>query len=1484
MTRKRKRKTTPHMHDGKKSKAETENQLIMIRLDGGIWWPGYIKEGAGTFFGEEDEYSIRLTKTNHCEYSKDCTKIESSLEKLPQDMKNKYIEDLKQIEASKASCQREAKGDSGTCGIDIRDEPGPSGSGGDIPGETAKSDSGTCGSGIDIHDEPGPSGSGGDIPGETAKSDSGTCAVALISMMNQDRVAVVVTFQGKQPRVIVVHVAVAFLSMMNQDRVAVVVTFQRKQPRVIVVHVAVSLISMMNQDRVAVVVTFQGKQPRVIVVHVAVALISMMNQDRVAVVVTFQGKQPRVIVVHVAVALISMMNQDRVAVVVTFQGKQPRVIVVHVAVALISMMNQDRVAVVVTFQGKQPRVIVVHVAVALISMMNQDRVAVVVTFQGKQPRVIVVHVAVALISMMNQDRVAVVVTFQGKQPRVIVVHVAVAFLSMMNQDRVAVVVTFQGKQPRVIVVHVAVSLISMMNQDRVAVVVTFQGKQPRVIVVHVAVALISMMNQDRVAVLVTFQGKQPRVIVVHVAVALISMMYQDRVAVVVTFQGKQPRVIVVHVAVALISMMNQDRVAVVVTFQGETAKSDSGTCGSGIDIHDEPGPSGSGGDIPGETAKSDSGTCGSGIDIHDEPGPSGSVGDIPGETAKSDSGTCGSGIDIHDEPGPSGSGGDIPGEPSFILDLLSYQGSWEVQESADIELEDSLDISLDKDISSGSEYLPQSGDSDEESFDIERETVCTSTYTDVVANSCSESDDDNGSDVFPMLISTDLEVAINKPAVIEPGDSDSDIEPEDEILRDKEKPGIYIKKVSKSATTKTGKVKKNERVYNSYQFCGVCGKKVSNFAQHIERNKRSHEQSLEIKKIQEETDKKKKDDLRTILRGKFNNAFNMETLKKGKGEILLERRPTKAFNLSDFGPCPKCLLWIAKKLMRKHQKSCVVRGTGTAASSMLITQSDIISKRLTAEASENLVTEVFQVMLNDEVGKVAREDPLLIHLGNIWMEKNVDNKLKRGCYTSQILRLVARLFLQLKEMKPLADGKTLWDYLQPQYFDVLAEATLSIADPSKEDAEDLAKPSNAVKLGYDLKRLINCKIGLSIMGNDQKSRQDAEDLLKTMQIFWGSKVTKLARVLLERRKYNKREQLPMPEDIEKLSTSLKKTITELDLDSVDPENFQHVAEVMSARLLMYNRRRTGELQAIGLEDYQKRKRGDAEAAEKILGECTALEKKLLDDQELMTVRGKTGRGVPVIIPKDCRSGLHFLCNQQIRRAAGIAESNEYIFAYKDGVVRAYDSLAKACRRADLDKCLTSTNLRKYMATMTQVLDLKENELNWVLNHLGHTLDVHKIHYRCTSDVLEKAQIAKILLLQDHGLMGKYHNKTLTDIQLEDLVADQGCDKDMEMEDVLDVSEKMGLEEEEEEVEKEGIEDKKPRKKIKSVPRQGWEWEEEEEIKSLFQKYFSKNEKPKPVNIRKMMLQSKANGGKIHLRKVDILKKKIFRMIDKNSSK
>ena len=68
--------------------------------------------------------------------------------------------------------------------------------------------------------------------------------------------------------------------------------------------------------------------------------------------------------------------------------------------------------------------------------------------------------------------------------------------------------------------------------------------------------------------------------------------------------------------------------------------------------------------------------------------------------------------------------------------------------------------------------------------------------------------------------------------------------------------------------------------------------------------------------------------------------------------------------------------------------------------------------------------------------------------------------------------------------------------------------------------------------------------------------------------------------------------------------------------------------------------------------------------------------------------------------------------------------------------------------------------------LLQALDMKEHEIQWVTNHLGHTLDVHKIHYRQTSDTLERTQVAKLLLLQDHDKLGIFFNKNLSDIQMQ----------------------------------------------------------------------------------------------------------------------
>ncbi len=102
-----------------------------------------------------------------------------------------------------------------------------------------------------------------------------------------------------------------------------------------------------------------------------------------------------------------------------------------------------------------------------------------------------------------------------------------------------------------------------------------------------------------------------------------------------------------------------------------------------------------------------------------------------------------------------------------------------------------------------------------------------------------------------------------------------------------------------------------------------------------------------------------------------------------------------------------------------------------------------------------------------------------------------------------------------------------------------------------------------------------------------------------------------------------------------------------------------------------------------------------------------------------------------------------------------------------GVIRGYHSLALHVSEADLEhpERVTSTQLRKYFATMTQCLNLSTHQLQHCVDHLGHSTNVHEIHYRQLSETLERTEIAKLCLIQDMGLVAKYKDKRLQDIEL-----------------------------------------------------------------------------------------------------------------------
>ena len=220
--------------------------------------------------------------------------------------------------------------------------------------------------------------------------------------------------------------------------------------------------------------------------------------------------------------------------------------------------------------------------------------------------------------------------------------------------------------------------------------------------------------------------------------------------------------------------------------------------------------------------------------------------------------------------------------------------------------------------------------------------------------------------------------------------------------------------------------------------------------------------------------------------------------------------------------------------------------------SNLLIQSYIIAGRFTSDSSKLLRDEVLTItciMRSDDITEVAQSDALIFALGESWLRRNIDNKVKRKYYASQRMRLNAKFLMEIRKLEhqdsKLPDeaskpSKAMWDFLIPSQFDNAVRAAIQVALTYMDDEEDLRAPSNAIKLKYDLIRLVNAKWGLFIKNNGDKDEiRDCESFLQLIKVEWTEGVTKLARTVLVDRQNFKKKNIPSPKDMSMLTEHLK---------------------------------------------------------------------------------------------------------------------------------------------------------------------------------------------------------------------------------------------------------------------------------------------------------------------------------------------------------
>ena len=235
--------------------------------------------------------------------------------------------------------------------------------------------------------------------------------------------------------------------------------------------------------------------------------------------------------------------------------------------------------------------------------------------------------------------------------------------------------------------------------------------------------------------------------------------------------------------------------------------------------------------------------------------------------------------------------------------------------------------------------------------------------------------------------------------------------------------------------------------------------------------------------------------------------------------------------------------------------------------------------------------------------------------------------------------------------------------------------------------------------------------------------------------------------------------LPSTEDMKALmaylNTEFKKR-TETVQSSCSKKAYNDLAKVTSIFLMVFNKRRGNETVKMKVSDYTERTEDSQN--ETVMASLTQVEKGLMKIMTLAKTFGKRGRVVPVLIPECAKDAIETLLSA--REAVGVPLECPLLFAKVNGKrLSGWHSLQSLCKLAGVknSKYITATNMRKYLATIAQVMNLRENEMDMIASHLGHDLAVHRRYYRLQDSTIELSKIAR-LLMSTESRLGEFDDR------------------------------------------------------------------------------------------------------------------------------
>ncbi|XP_067278152.1 uncharacterized protein [Pseudorasbora parva] len=564
------------------------------------------------------------------------------------------------------------------------------------------------------------------------------------------------------------------------------------------------------------------------------------------------------------------------------------------------------------------------------------------------------------------------------------------------------------------------------------------------------------------------------------------------------------------------------------------------------------------------------------------------------------------------------------------------------------------------------------------------------------------------------------------------------------------------------------------RVYNKRHYCLYCSKPYAKMARHLESshvNKSDVARALSFPK----GSKERKLQL-DYIRNRGNYAHNAAVMESGKGELVPFKRPPKKVQGDDFMHCAYCQGLFTRKVLWRHMRSCrlkpqsVLPKPGKNRVQSMCTYTGPVPSNMTKQ-----LWGVISAMNPDPITDIIKNDTVITELGQRLLNKGgLSDKNKQ--HVREKMRELGRLIHNARRVTSL---KTMQDCVNPKKYMETVKAVKYTCGYDGE-TDKFMIPSLANKIGNSLVKVSKLLKAQGLISNDKQLVKNASEFLEVHENKWNEMISATALRNISEAKWNLPSVLPFTEDVQKMHAYLGevqdkwfKSLSE----SPSTKAWMELAKVCLAQMILFNRRREGEVASMPLSAFLSRDTSDPH--EDVDWALSEVEKKLCRHFTRVITRGKRGRPVPILLTPKMLCALELLVKQ--REACAVLKDNAYMFARPEAMThfRGSDCLrgfAKACG-AKCPKSLTSTRLRKHAATLSTVLNMTDTEMDQLANFLGHDIRIHREFYRLPEKTLQLAKISKVLMALEQGRLAEFHGKNLDEIGIDPDEKVLDCDEE-----------------------------------------------------------------------------------------------------------